>query len=74
MGELVRKGERRQEKHFRTNARTMNSHLSVLTKAAEAFLQARTEGEDPVHAVLARVPEAQLGVSISKREKCTLSR
>ena len=37
LGELMRKGERRQEKHFRLNARALNSHLAVLTKATEAF-------------------------------------
>lgn len=48
LGELLRKGERRQEKHLRINSRKMNSHLTILTKAAEAFLLARTEGNDPV--------------------------
>ena len=41
LGELLRKGERRQEKHLRINPRKMNSHLSIFTKAAEAFLLAR---------------------------------
>src|SRR5438876_11218961 len=60
LGELQRKGERRQEKHLRLNSRKMNSHLTILTKAAEAFLLARAEGTDPVQALLDTVPEAQL--------------
>lgn len=38
LGELTRKGERQQEKHFRANTRKLNSHLNILTRAAEAFL------------------------------------
>ncbi len=45
LGELQRKGERRQEKHLRLNSRKMNSHLTILTKAAEAFLLAKAEGQ-----------------------------
>src|SRR5690242_17575173 len=41
LGELLRKGERRQEKHLRINSRKMNSHLTILTKAMDAFLLAR---------------------------------
>src|SRR5205807_6760733 len=55
LGELMRKGERSQEKYFYVNARKLNRHLTVLTGAAEAFLQARAEGSDPVTAVLAKV-------------------
>ena len=51
LGELLRKGERRQEKQLRMNSRKMNSHLTIFTKAAEAFLLARTEGNDPVQAL-----------------------
>jgi TnpA family transposase len=69
LGELMRKGERRQEKHFHLNARKLNSHLTVLTKAAEAFLQARTEGEDPVIAILAKVSESQLQATVDSAKK-----
>src|SRR5260221_4788727 len=31
LGELLRKGEHRQEKHLRMNSRKMNSHLTILT-------------------------------------------
>jgi len=60
LGDLLRKGERRQEKHLQINSRQMNSHLAIFTKAAEAFLLARTEGNDPVQALLDKVPEVQL--------------
>ena len=33
LGELLRKGERRQEKHLQMNSRQMNSHLTIFTKA-----------------------------------------
>ncbi len=69
LGELMRKGERRQEKHFRLNARALNSHLAVLTKATEAFLVARTEGDDPVTAVLAKVSEAQLQTTVDSAKR-----
>ncbi len=69
LGELMRKGERRQEKHFRLNARMLNSHLAVLTKATEAFLVARTEGEDPVTAVLAKVSETQLQATVDSAKR-----
>lgn len=47
----------------------MNSHLNVLTKAAEVFLQGRTEGVDPVQAVLPCVPEAQLQAVVSSAKQ-----
>ena len=65
LGELMRKGERRQERHFHLNARQINSHLTVLTRAAEAFLLARTEGDDPVAAVLTSVSELQLASTVA---------
>jgi len=69
LGELLRKGERRQETHLRLNARKMNSHLTILTKAADAFLQARTAGQDPVQAILAQVPEAQLQATVESAKQ-----
>jgi len=63
--ELMRRGERRQEKHFRVSARTLNGHLTVLTKAAEAFVQARADGNDPVAAVLAKVSESHLQATVA---------
>ncbi len=69
LGELQRKGERRQQKHLRLNSRKMNSHLTILTKAAEAFLLARTEGTDPVQALLDKVPEAQLQATVDSAKQ-----
>ncbi len=69
LGELMRKGERRQEKHFHVNARKLNSHLTVLTRAAEAFLLARTEGSDPVVAVLTCVSEPQLQATVDSAKQ-----
>jgi hypothetical protein len=64
LGELLRKGERRQEKHLRINSRKMNSHLTIFTKASEAFLLARAAGNDPVQALFDQVPEAQLQATV----------
>jgi hypothetical protein len=61
---LLRKGERRQEKHLRINSRKMNSHLTIFTKASEAFLLARVAGNDPVQALLDTVSEAQLQATV----------
>jgi hypothetical protein len=69
LGELMRKGERSQEKHFHVNARKLNSHLTVLTKATEAFLLARTEGNDPVAAVLTSVSERELQSTIDSAKQ-----
>ncbi len=65
LGELMRKGERQQEKHFRANTRKLNSHLNILTRAAEAFLQAHTEGGNLVETVFAAVSESQLQATVA---------
>ena len=69
LGELLRKGERRQEKHLRINSRKMNSHLTILTTAMEAFLLARMEGHDPVQALFDKVPEAQLQATVDSAKQ-----
>jgi TnpA family transposase len=69
LGELLRKGERRQEKHLQINSRKMNSDLTILTKATEAFLKARSEGSDPVQALLDAVPEAQLQATVASAKQ-----
>jgi len=69
LGELLRKGERRQEKHLRMNSRNMNSHLTIFTKATEAFLKARTQGNDPVQALLDAVPEVQLQATVDSAKQ-----
>ena len=69
LGELLRKGERRQEKHLQMNSRQMNSHLTIFTKATEAFLKARTQGNDPVQALLDAVPEVQLQATVDSAKQ-----
>jgi len=69
LGELLRKGERRQEKQLQMNSRQMNSHLTIFTKATEAFLKARTEGNDPVQALLDAVPEVQLQATVDSAKQ-----
>lgn len=69
LGDLLRKGERRQEKRLKINSRQMNSHLAIFTKAAEAFLLARTEGNDPVQALLDKVPEVQLQATVDSAKQ-----
>jgi len=64
MGELVRKGERKQELHLHRHARTLNANLHVLTTAADAFLTARREGLDPFATVFDAVPEETLSVTV----------
>jgi hypothetical protein len=44
--ELVRKGNKKQERHFQSNARAMNANLTVLTTAGDALLTARRDGLD----------------------------
>ena len=37
LGELLRKGERKQEARFQTNARALNGYLTVLITASDAL-------------------------------------
>ena len=69
LGELLCKGERRQDNHLRLNSRKMNSHLTILTRAAEAFLLARMEGTDPVQALVDTVPESQLQATVESAKQ-----
>lgn len=55
LGELLRKGERTQDRHFRTNARALNADLTVFTVAGEAFLTAWREGLEPFATVFGAV-------------------
>ncbi len=36
MADLLRRGERKQDKHIRVNAKKLNAHLGILTRAMEA--------------------------------------
>lgn len=65
LADLFRKGKRKQDKHIRVNARKINAHLTVLTRAAEAFLQSCEEGSDIKEAVLARVPATVLQQTVT---------
>jgi len=49
--ELVRKGKKKQERHFQTNVRALNANLTVLTTASDALLMARRDGLEPFEAV-----------------------
>lgn len=60
LADLLRKGERKQDKHIRVNARRINAHLTILTRAMEAFLTSVEDGSDAKERVLARVPAAVL--------------
>lgn len=64
LGELLRKGKRRQEQHFQGNAKALNTSLAVLTEASDAFLTARRDGLDPFTTVFAAVPETTLDATV----------
>lgn len=49
--ELVRKGKKKQERHFQANVRALNANLTVLTTASDALLVARRDGLEPFEAV-----------------------
>src|SRR5919199_3448099 len=49
--ELVRKGNKKQERHFQSNVRALNANLTVLTTASDALLMARRDGLEPFEAV-----------------------
>lgn len=65
MGELVRKGERKQDLHLHRHARTLNASLHVLTTATDAFLTARRDGLDPFATVFDAVPESILETTVA---------
>ena len=50
---------------MRVNARKINAHLTILTRAAEAFLASVEEGSDAKERVLARVPASVLQQTVS---------
>lgn len=64
MADLLRRGERKQDKHVRVNAKKLNAHLGVLTRAMEAFLASVEEGRDPTPDVLAQVPQTVLAATV----------
>lgn len=64
VGELHRKGERRQQKLVKNQAKDLNRTLYTLTTATDALLQAHADGTDPLQAVFAVVSEAHLQVTV----------
>lgn len=57
IGDLLRQGERKQERTILHDAREIHRNLHTLTDAAEALLIARMEGLDPFETVFAEVDE-----------------
>lgn len=64
LGELLRKGERRQETHLQDNAKPMNYSLTVLARAAQAFLKADAEGLDFRATVYGEVDKSTLVTTV----------
>src|SRR5438874_2284888 len=69
LGELLRKGERKQEARFQTNARALNGYLTVLITASDALLTARRDGLDPFAAVFESVPEETLAATVASSKQ-----
>jgi hypothetical protein len=62
--ELVRKTAARQERQVEQAVPSVNTQLTILTHAADAFLRAATEGLDPIATVFAAVPQPLLTVTV----------
>jgi hypothetical protein len=62
--ELVRKTAARQERQVEQAAPSVNTQLTILTNAADAFLQAATQGLDPIATVFAAVPQPLLTATV----------
>jgi hypothetical protein len=70
LNELVRKGNKKQERHFQSNVRAMNANLAVLTTASDTLLIARRDGPDPFDAVFDAVGgESQLAATVESAKK-----
>jgi hypothetical protein len=59
LGDLLRKGERKQDLHIAMHAQTMNTQLHVLTAVAEAFLRAETDGLELYATVYGVIPKTR---------------
>jgi len=64
LGDLLRKGERKQDLHIAMHAQTMNTQLHVLTAVAEAFLRAEADGLDPYATVYGVIPKTLLQATV----------
>ncbi len=70
LGELLRKGEKKQERHFQVNVRALNANLVVLTAASDALLGARRDGVEPCTAVFEAVGgEPRLAATVESAKK-----
>jgi TnpA family transposase len=68
--ELVRKGNKKQERHFQSNVRALNANLAVLATAGDALLIARRDGLEPFAAVFEAVGgEGQLAATVESAKK-----
>src|SRR5205823_1476361 len=70
LDELVRKGNKKQERHFQSNVRALNANLAVLATAGDALLTARRDGLEPFAAVFEAVGgEGQLAATVESAKK-----
>src|SRR5947209_15611704 len=70
LDELIRKGNKKQERHFQSNVRALNANLAVLTTASDALLVARRDGLEPFAAVFEAVGgEGQLAATVESAKK-----
>jgi TnpA family transposase len=63
--DLMRRGRNAQKHHLYRNVAKLNRALNSLTLVAEAFLQARQNGEDPVAAILDVIDEPALESTVA---------
>jgi hypothetical protein len=62
--ELVRRTAARQERQIEQAAPSVNTQLTILTTATDAFLRAATEGLEPIATVFAAVPQPLLTATV----------
>jgi hypothetical protein len=65
LGDLMRKGRKKQRHHLHRNITILNRDLNTLAQAMAAFLEANAQGTDPVAAVFAAVEEDVLTKTVA---------
>ena len=65
LGDLMRKGRKKQRHHLHRNITTLNRDLNTLAQAMTAFLEAKAKGVDPFEAVFAVVEEDVLTETVA---------
>ena len=65
LGDLMRKGRKKQRHYLHRNITILNRDLNTLAQAMAAFLEANTQGTDPVAAVFAVVEEEVLTKTVA---------